>query len=83
MDSSGGAPGRGPPGQDAIDDLPPWVTSSEVMSPLLTAYDARIQVQAEPAKATVGHRFGRQGMTQPARGDLCGVDGTGWDGIVR
>lgn len=30
--------------KDAGDDLPPWVTSSEVMSPLLTAYDARIQV---------------------------------------
>lgn len=29
---------------DAADDLPPWVTSSEVMSPLLSAYDARIQV---------------------------------------
>lgn len=26
------------------DDLPPWVMSSEVMSPLLAAYDARIQV---------------------------------------
>ena len=28
----------------SLDDLPPWVTSSEVMSPLLAAYDARIQV---------------------------------------
>lgn len=27
------------------DCLPPWVTSSEVMSPLLAAYDARIQVR--------------------------------------
>ncbi|CAM9533036.1 unnamed protein product, partial [Sphacelaria rigidula] len=30
--------------RDGIEDeLPPWVTSSEVMSPLLAAYDARIQ----------------------------------------
>ncbi|CAM9783522.1 unnamed protein product [Scytosiphon promiscuus] len=28
---------------DAVEELPPWVTSSEVMSPLLSAYDARIQ----------------------------------------
>lgn len=32
--------------RDGIEDeLPPWVTSSEVMSPLLAAYDARIQVR--------------------------------------
>lgn len=28
------------------DPLPPWVTSSEVMSPLLAAYDARIQARS-------------------------------------
>ncbi|CAM9903980.1 unnamed protein product [Pylaiella littoralis] len=39
----GGADGGLGLGRDAADDLPPWVTSSEVMSPLLTAYDARIQ----------------------------------------
>lgn len=47
MDNSGGAEGPGRTGQDAMDDLPPWTTSSEVMSPLLTAYDARIQVQID------------------------------------
>lgn len=31
------------------DELPPWVTSSEVMSPLLAAYDARIQVKEGPS----------------------------------
>ncbi|CAM9940379.1 unnamed protein product, partial [Ectocarpus sp. 13 AM-2016] len=41
----GGEGGGGVSGQDAAEDvpLPPWVTSSEVMSPLLAAYDARIQ----------------------------------------
>lgn len=44
--NSGGAEGlSGHTRQDAVDDLPPWVTSSEVMSPLLTAYDSRIQVR--------------------------------------
>lgn len=44
VDNTGGAEGLRHTGQDAVDDLPPWVTSSEVMSPLLTAYDARIKV---------------------------------------
>eukprot|EP00752_Nemacystus_decipiens_P012773 g11312.t1 len=43
VDNSGGAEGSGHTGQDVVEDLPPWVTSSEVMSPLLAAYDARIQ----------------------------------------
>ncbi|CAM9333373.1 unnamed protein product, partial [Ectocarpus sp. 4 AP-2014] len=47
-DGSGGRGGEGGGKvceQHAADDvpLPPWVTSSEVMSPLLAAYDARIQ----------------------------------------
>lgn len=43
----GGDWGKGEKGgeqREDADDLPPWVTSSEVMSPLLAAYDARIQV---------------------------------------
>lgn len=39
----GGKKGTSGAAGDA-DELPPWVTSSEVMSPLLAAYDARIQV---------------------------------------
>ena len=37
--------GRNVEGHQDADDLPPWVTSSEVMSPLLAAYDARIEVK--------------------------------------
>lgn len=51
VDNGGGAEGVGHTRQDAVDDLPPWVTSSEVMSPLLTAYDARIQVGLETLTA--------------------------------
>lgn len=39
----GGKKGTGGTAGDE-DELPPWVTSSEVMTPLLAAYDARIQV---------------------------------------
>lgn len=42
-EAAGGGTG-GANGEDS-DDLPPWVTSSEVMSPLLAAYDARIQAR--------------------------------------
>eukprot|EP00904_Undaria_pinnatifida_P010558 jgi/Undpi1/6632/HiC_scaffold_20.g09111.m1 len=38
-----GGGGRNADGHQDTDDLPPWVTSSEVMSPLLAAYDARIE----------------------------------------
>ncbi|CAM9212001.1 unnamed protein product, partial [Laminaria digitata] len=38
-----GEGGRNVEGRQDADDLPPWVTSSEVMSPLLAAYDARIE----------------------------------------
>ena len=54
VDNNGGPEGSGYTGQDAADELPPWVTSSEVMSPLLAAYDTRIQVELS-ALATKGH----------------------------
>lgn len=80
VDNVGGAEGSGHTGQDglAVDDLPPWVTSSEVMSPLLTAYDARIQVGLATLSTAVV-----DAKAPPPPPSLQGWDGTEWDGTLR